>query len=60
MSRFFVQKAWLGGAGLIVGLIGMATARNWLVWIAIALVSMAFLLRLIERSAWGRTERSEP
>ena len=50
MTRFFTIKAWLAGAGLAVGLAGMATGRRWLVWIAVALLGVAFLLRLAERS----------
>lgn len=45
MNRVFAVKAWLGGAGLIVGLVGMAVAQRWLVWIAVALMGAAFLLR---------------
>ena len=50
MTRFFVVKAWLAGAGLAAGLAGMATARRWLVWVAVALLAAAFLLRFAERS----------
>jgi len=49
VTRLFVIKAWLAGAGLAVGLAGMATERRWLVWIAIALLGVAFLLRFAER-----------
>lgn len=49
MTRFFVIKAWLAGAALAVGLAGMATERRWLVWIAVALLGLAFLLRFAER-----------
>lgn len=49
MTRSFVVKAWLGGAGLAVGLLGMATARRWLVWIGVALLGAAFLVRFAER-----------
>jgi hypothetical protein len=49
VSRFFVLKAWLGGAGLGIGLAGMVTARRWLVEIAIGLLAVAFLLRFGER-----------
>jgi hypothetical protein len=51
VTRFFVLKAWLGGVGLAVGLAGMATGRRWLVWIAVALLATAFLLRFAERSS---------
>lgn len=50
MTRFFVIKAWLGGSGLAVGLLGIATERHWLVWIAVGLLSLAFLLRFGERT----------
>ncbi len=42
-------KAWLGGAGLVIGLAGMAAQRRWLVEIAIGLLAVAFLLRFGER-----------
>jgi hypothetical protein len=49
MTRFFVAKAWLGGAGLALGLAGMVFETGWLVWLAIALLGTAFLLRYGER-----------
>jgi hypothetical protein len=49
VSRFFVLKAWLGGAGAAVGLAGMATDHRWLVEIAVGLLAVAFLLRFGER-----------
>ena len=49
MTRSFVLKAWFGGAGLGVGLLGMATAQRWLVWIAVILMGVAFVSRLAER-----------
>ncbi|HYT03689.1 MAG TPA: hypothetical protein VEM13_02255 [Gemmatimonadales bacterium] len=48
-------KAWLAGTGLAIGLAGMATARRWLVWIALALVAVAFLLRFAERGKLNRS-----
>ena len=51
MSRFFTLKAWLGGAGLAVGLAGMAAGWRWLVWTAVALLGVAFALRLAERGS---------
>lgn len=54
MTRLFVAKAWLGGVGLVVGLAGMAWERRWLVWMAIALLAAAFLLRLAERKRAAR------
>jgi hypothetical protein len=49
MTRLFVWKAALAGAGLVVGLAGMALAVRWLVWIAVGLVAGAFVLRFAER-----------
>lgn len=49
MTRLFVWKAVLAGAGLLVGLAGMALAARWLVWIAIGLAGGAFVLRFAER-----------
>src|SRR4029077_9947342 len=40
MTRFFVHKAWLGGAGLVTGLLGMAMAQRWLVGVAVALLAV--------------------
>jgi membrane protein implicated in regulation of membrane protease activity len=51
MTRVFAYKAWLGGAGLVAGLFGMAFAQRWLVWVAAALLAVAFLLRFVERKA---------
>jgi len=50
MTKTFVLKAWFGGAGLGVGLLGMATEQRWLVWIAVGLAGVAFLVRLVERA----------
>jgi hypothetical protein len=49
VTRFFALKAWLGGAGLALGLLGMAAEWRWLVWCAVACLAGAFLLRLAER-----------
>jgi hypothetical protein len=49
MTRLFIWKAALAGAGLVVGLAGMALALRWLVWIAVALAGGAFALRFAER-----------
>ncbi len=46
-----VLKWWLAGAGLAVGIAGMATERRWLVSSAVALLAVAFLLRFVERRA---------
>ena len=50
MSRLVLAKAWLGGAGLGIGLAGMAFEVRWLVWIAGGLLTAAFLLRLAGKS----------
>ena len=50
-TRYFASKAWLGGAGLVVGLFGMALGRRWLVWVAVVLLAAAFTLRFAERRA---------
>ncbi len=49
MTSFFTVKAWLGASGVAVGLLGIATERRWLVWIAAGLLGLAFLLRFAER-----------
>jgi hypothetical protein len=49
VTRFFALKAWLGGAGLALGLAGLATERRWLVWCAVGFLASAVLLRLAER-----------
>jgi hypothetical protein len=51
MTRVFAYKAWLAGAGLVTGLVGMAMAQRWLVWVALALLAVAFTLRFAERKA---------
>jgi hypothetical protein len=50
VTRFFVTKAWLGGSAIAVGLLGIATERPWLVWIAVGLLILAFVLRFGERT----------
>jgi len=50
VTRFFQLKAWLGGVGLGVGLVGIAIDVRWLVWVAVGLLSGAFLLRFAERT----------
>lgn len=57
MTRLFVWKAGLAGAGLVIGLAGMALAVRWLVWIAVALVAGAFVLRFAERRDGAADER---
>jgi hypothetical protein len=54
MTRLFVLKAAVAGAGLVVGVAGMALALRWLVWIALGLVGGAFVLRFAERANGGQ------
>jgi len=49
--RLFAAKAWLGGLGLGVGLVGIAIDVRWVVWLAVGLLSGAFLLRFGERTS---------
>ena len=48
-SDTFAAKAWLGGSGLAVGLLGIATQHRWAVWIAVGLMGAAFLLRFAQQ-----------
>ena len=47
LPSLFVLKAWCGGLGLAVGLAGMALERQLLVWLAVGLLCVAFLLRFL-------------
>ena len=49
MTRYFAHKAALGGMGLVAGLFGMALGHRWLVWVAVAFLTVAFTLRFAER-----------
>ena len=49
MTKLFLAKAWLGGAGLVAGLVGMALEWRWLVYLSVGLLVVAFLLRFAER-----------
>jgi hypothetical protein len=49
LTRWQKLRAGLGGAGLLVGLAGMALEVRALVWIAVALLAPAFLLRFADR-----------
>lgn len=44
-------KAWTFGFGLTVAIVGMALALRWLVWLAVGLLSVAFLLRFLTRAS---------
>ncbi|HXQ29245.1 MAG TPA: hypothetical protein VN848_08250 [Gemmatimonadales bacterium] len=50
MTRFFMAKAWLSGAGVSIGLAGILLELRPLVWLAVALLATAFLLRFAERA----------
>lgn len=49
MSRWFWVKAALGGAGLVLGILGMALGFRPLVWAALVLLALAFAARFAER-----------
>jgi len=43
-------KAGALGLGLAVGIVGMALTLRWLVWVAVGLLVVAFLLRFLPKS----------
>ncbi|HEX4633977.1 MAG TPA: hypothetical protein VH163_09100 [Gemmatimonadales bacterium] len=47
-GRVFHIKAALGGAGLLLGLVGMSVHRLGLVWGAVGCLGAAFLLRFVK------------
>lgn len=49
LPSLHTMKTGAMGLGLIVGLFGMALALRWLVWVAMALLGVAFLLRFFQR-----------
>jgi membrane protein implicated in regulation of membrane protease activity len=53
LTRWQKLRAGLGAAALLVGLAGMALEVRALVWVAVALLAPAFLLRFTDR----RTQR---
>jgi len=55
VTSVFPAKAWLGAAGLLAGLAGMALGWRWLVYLAVGLLGAAFLLRFA-----GRKTTPEP
>lgn len=44
-------KAWAYGLGLSVAIVGMALGLRWLVWVAVGLLAVAFLLRFLTRAS---------
>jgi len=48
---WFRVKAWLGGLGLVVGIIGMALGVRWLVGVAVGVLAVVFLARFAEKKA---------
>ena len=50
MTRIFQAKAWLGGLGVSIGVLGIVWDERPLIWIAVALLGAAFLLRFAERA----------
>ena len=49
----FVLKAWCGGIGLSVGIIGIALEQRWLVWVAIGCLGVAFLTRFLRGARYS-------
>ncbi|HTH66427.1 MAG TPA: hypothetical protein VL563_17220 [Gemmatimonadales bacterium] len=43
-------KAWAFGLGVSVGVVGMALTLRWLVWVAVVLLGVAFLLRFLSKT----------
>lgn len=46
---FLLPKMMLFMAGAIFGVIGMATERNWVIWLAFITLGLGLLLRLLGR-----------
>jgi uncharacterized membrane protein YuzA (DUF378 family) len=44
-------KSWAFGVGLTAAILGMALEWRWLVWVAVGLLAVAFLLRFFTRPA---------
>lgn len=51
MLRPAIVKAWLGGSGIVCGLLGVALEWRWLVGTALGMLVAAFLLRFAQRRA---------
>lgn len=49
MSRWVLVKGVLGGAGFAAGLTGMVLNYRPVVWVGVALLGAAFLVRFLER-----------
>ena len=49
--RVVAAKAWLGGVGLVGGLVGMALEIRWVLWVAVGCLGVAFLLRFVKPPA---------
>ena len=43
--KVFPAKVWFGGVGFVVGFAGMALNLRWLIWVGVALLGVAFVLR---------------
>ncbi len=48
---WFRVKAWLGGTGLGLGIIGMALERRLLVVLAVGMLASAFLVRFADKKS---------
>jgi hypothetical protein len=42
-------KSWAFGVGLTAAIVGMALTLRWLVWVAVGVLAVAFLLRFFTR-----------
>ena len=51
--KVVAAKAWLGGIGLVIGLVGMALEIEWIVWVAVGCLGVAFLLRFVKQASGG-------
>ena len=51
LSWWFRVKAWLGGLGLVVGIIGMALGLRFVVGVSVGLLAIAFLARFAEKKS---------
>ena len=48
-AAVYTLKAGAAGLGLAAGIAGMALSLHWLVWVAVGLLAVAFLLRFLPK-----------
>lgn len=48
-------KTWAFSLGLAMALVGMALNLRWVVWVALGLLAVAFLLRFFNRRSVGES-----